>query len=243
MLAEPTGQLLIVQPGEKLPSLSGVPGDFADWVRLGAGLAENRVRVVKPHLGEALPPADAFDAVVITGSAAMVTDNADWISTTSRWLVDTVEADKAVLGICFGHQLLAQALGGEVTYNPRGTEVGSVTVTLEGTAAQDPLFEIFPRQMDLFVSHRQIVKRLPEDATSLARSAMDDHQAFVLGRRAWGVQFHPEFSAEITRAHVAYYADTLAAEGTDPEEAARNVRESVFGDRLLRRFCKLAKLE
>ena len=79
-------ELTILQPGQKLPALTGYPGDFADWILAGMGPEPKRARLVYPHRGDALPPADEPGAVVITGSGAMVTAGDAWMQRSADWL-------------------------------------------------------------------------------------------------------------------------------------------------------------
>src|SRR5690606_19105267 len=99
-------------------------------------------------------------------------------------------------------QLLAHALGGAVDYNPRGREMGTVEVALAGHAATDPLFEGLPETLAAHATHLQTVLAPPPGATVLARSALDDCQAFRWGEATWGLQFHPEFSTGMMRGYI-----------------------------------------
>ncbi|MFM1891358.1 MAG: hypothetical protein RLZ44_435 [Pseudomonadota bacterium] len=234
--------LVIVQPGQKLPTLSDVAGDFADWMLAGMGLAADRVRIVRPHLGEALPRPDAVSAVLVTGSSAMVTDGDPWIEASAAWLGDLVRRQLPVLGICFGHQLLAHALGGEVRDNPNGIEVGTVTTRLTPQAAADPLFRDLPAQFAVQASHRQAVLRLPAGAVRLAASAQDPNHAFRWGERAWGVQFHPEFDPRIVSAYADYYRPRLPAQGLDADAVIQAVTPTPEARRLLAAFVRSAAL-
>jgi GMP synthase (glutamine-hydrolysing) len=234
--------LLICQPGDKLPELTRTPGDFADWVLGGMGVPASQAQVVRPHRGEPLPPARQLGALVVTGSAAMVNDPDPWIRLTGDWLGRVVASGIPVLGICFGHQLLAHALGGRVDYRGDGVEVGTVPLTLTGAAADDPLFTGLPRHLHVHVSHRQSVQRLPAGATLLGGSPQDPHHAWRIGANAWGVQFHPEFDAAIVAAHLDHYRSLLEQHGHDPEGLRQAIHDSPWGGRLLRRFATLAGL-
>lgn len=235
-------KLLIVQPGEKLASLESVHGDFADWVGAGMGLGEADTRVVYPHRGDEFPDATGFRAVVVTGASAMVTDDEPWMIRGAAWLAETVRAGVPALGICFGHQWLGKALGGEVADNPRGTEVGTVAVMLTPSAADDPLFSGLPATMPLHVSHRQSVTRLPPAAVHLGASVLEPNHAFRYGEHAWGVQFHPEFSAAVLRGYLDYHAARLAARGLDPAILRQSIVETGHGRQILERFAGLAGL-
>jgi GMP synthase (glutamine-hydrolysing) len=234
--------LLIIKPGQKLPSLAPVPGDFDAWILQGMGSPAVETRVVRVHEGESLPDPDAVRAVVISGSGAMVTDGSDWIEATASWLRTVAGRGTPMLGICFGHQLLAHALGGRVGDNPEGIEVGTVSVDWMPAARGDRLFAGLPGQTPLQASHRQSVLSLPPGARWLARSLLERHHAFGWGERVWGVQFHPEFSPDIVRRYVEYYAERLRTAGLDPDRLRREVRPSEYGTPLLRRFAHIAGL-
>lgn len=229
--------LLIIKAGEKLPSLAAVPGDFEDWIAAGLGPAAPPVEVAAVYRGEALPAVASLSGVLITGSAAMVTDPLPWIEHSAAWLRGALAAGLPVLGICFGHQLLAHALGGRVDYNPRGVEVGTLEITCQ--APEDPLFAGLGAHFPAQLSHRQAVLQLPPGARPLAASELDPHQAFAYGERAWGLQFHPEFDAPVVRAYVAYYRELLQAQGRDAEALLEAVRPSPEAQSLLRRFTAL----
>jgi GMP synthase (glutamine-hydrolysing) len=141
-----------------------------------------------------------------------------------------------VLGVCYGHQLLAHAFGGLVGYNPRGRNAGTANLTLTPEALRDPLFEGFASPLIVQVSHSQSVIDLPAEATLLGACPGDPHHVFRLGARAWGVQFHPEFDAATSRAYIAQRHATIAAEGLDPDALIRGVHDTGHGIALLRRF-------
>ncbi len=228
--------LVILKTGRKIPSLDAIAGDYEDWIAAGMGWEPDVVRVIDPGNGEALPPLDSVAGIAITGSGSMVTERADWMLRTAEWLADAVRREVPVLGICFGHQLLAYALGGEVDYNPRGVEVGTVEVTLADAAAVDPLFSVLPKRLWAQLSHRQSVRALPPGATLLGASEMEPHQGFAFGPCAWGVQFHPEFDERIIAHFVRYYREILAEEGRSTEDLLTAIRPAPESQALLKRF-------
>lgn len=101
---------LIVETGRPVPPLRRY-GRFPHWIRVAAGLEEHETVVVDVEHGDALPDPHAFAGVLVTGSAAFVTDHADWSERSAAWLRQTAHAGLPVFGICYGHQLLAHALG------------------------------------------------------------------------------------------------------------------------------------
>lgn len=228
--------MLIVKVGETLPSLRSRRGDFEHQILAGMQLDLERTLIVDVRNGGRLPEVDGLSGVVITGSHAMVTEHQAWSERTADWLTQAVEKGVPVLGICYGHQLLAHALGGEVGNNLYGPEFGTVEVHLDDVAQQDPLLGGFPNPIKVHVSHTQSVLRLPEGARRLASSAMDANQAFVVGGCAWGVQFHPEFDAGVVRTYIAHFQDALRAEGHDPQRLIDMCQDTPFGPQILRRF-------
>lgn len=234
-------RLLIVKVGGTLTELRERRGDYEAWIAAGMGYAPGDVDVVAAAHGEPLPAPDAPAGVVVTGSSAMVSHREPWSERTGEWLARAVERGTPVLGICYGHQLLAHALGGEVGPNPRGREIGTVIVRSLEPAQRDALFGVWGDSGPAHVTHLESVLALPAGAVRLAESDLDPMQAFAIGERAWGVQFHPEFDAETVRAYLVARIETVRAEGLDPEALLAAVREAPGGPRLLRRFAELIR--
>jgi GMP synthase (glutamine-hydrolysing) len=234
--------LLVIKTGTSLPTLVERRKDYDTWITTGTGMAAADVRVVSVYKDEPLPDARSVQGVVVSGSSAMVTDREGWSERTAEWLREAVQCEVPVLGICYGHQLLAHALGGEVEYNPQGRNIGTIEVELNADAKNDRLFGVFARgSLCVSVSHRQCVTKLPPGATLLARSTRDPHQAFRYGSCAWGVQFHPEFDAGITRVYIETRRADLVKEGFDVEALLNETVESVDGTIVLRRFAEVVR--
>lgn len=236
-------RMVIVKTGGKIASLNGVAGDYEHWIASGLDSEGWTIEVIDVQDDGALPELSETDAAVITGSASMVTEHTAWMERAAAWLRQAVADRIPLLGICFGHQLLAHALGGEVGYNPRGLEVGTVTIRLLEGARRDPLFKGMPGAFQAQVSHQQSVLRLPAGAHLLASSDKDPHQAFAYGDCAWGVQFHPEFDARIIREFIEYYRQQLHEGGASVERLLAEVVESPSSAALLQRFSLLASVE
>ena len=228
---------LIVETGQPFPTLRRY-GRFPHWIRVAAGLEEAETVVVNVEHGEALPDRGDFAATIVTGSAAFVTDRADWSERSADWLRDAAHGGMPLLGICYGHQLLAHALGGQVDYNPAGRESGTIVLELEAPAAADPLFAGLPTSFPAHATHLQTVLRVPDGATVLARSAQDNCHAFRWGDQTWGLQFHPEFATHHMRGYVRARADCIARHGGCARSVAREVSAAPLARQLLRRFVR-----
>lgn len=231
---------LIVETGQPVHSLRR-HGRFPHWIRVAAGLPAHEVVQVNVEDGESLPATTGLAGVIVTGSAAYVTDRAEWSERTADWMREAVHGGTPLLGICYGHQLLAHALGGQVDYNPAGRESGTVLIDLHPPAFEDPLFAALPARFAAHATHLQTVLRPPREATVLARSEQDDCQAFRWGERAWGVQFHPEFATHHMRGYVHARAECLRSQGQCPRTIARDVSAAPQARRLLRRFVNHAR--
>lgn len=232
--------LLIVQTGTAIPVVRKRYGDFAVWFRRGLGLSSRQTRCVRVDRGAQLPPPRCVSGIVVTGSGAMVTDRLEWSETTARWLRRAVDADVPVLGVCYGHQLLAHALGGRVGYNLRGREMGSVRIERRLESTQDVLFDSAPPAFDAQATHLQTVLEPPRDAVVLARSSLDACQAVRFAPRAWGLQFHPEFGVREMRAYIRARDGALADEDFDVLGMLRQVRSTPQARAILRRFAQFA---
>jgi len=233
--------ILIVKTGGTYPDMASRFGDFEDWFLRRLDRTSRPVDIAGVRAGEKLPPPERLGGVIITGSHDMVTDKHPWSERIAIWIKEAVDRRIPVLGVCYGHQLLAHALGGTVGDNPRGKEFGTVAVRLRGQALADRLFEGLPEIFDAQACHSQSVLQLPAGATLLASSDMDPHHAFCVGNYAWGVQFHPEFNAEVLQHYIRRFADDLAAQGSEVQRLLEGVRETPLSEGLLRRFQQLCR--
>jgi GMP synthase (glutamine-hydrolysing) len=233
--------LVIVKLGDTFEALRAQRGDFEHWIADGLDTHALPLLVVDPRRGDALPDPAEVSGAVVTGSHAMVSHREPWSETTAAWLAQLVARDTPVLGICYGHQLLAHALGGEAGDHPQGAEVGTVTVTLDDAAATDQLLRGLPAQFPAHVVHWQSALRLPEGAVRLAGNDHEPVHAFRAGAHAWGVQFHPEFDADVMRGYIDQLAGDLARAGTDPAALREHVVPTDAAAGLLGRFARIVE--
>jgi GMP synthase (glutamine-hydrolysing) len=205
---------------------------------LGASLLPQCLHVVDVQAGDALPAPGAVAGALITGSAAMVTERAAWSERTAGWIRDAMDVELPLFGVCFGHQLMAHALGGHVDYLPGGREIGTQAIEVLDTATRDPLANSLPASFRAHTTHEQSVLEPPVGATVLARSARDPHQLLRYASNALSTQFHPEFSADVMRAYIRRKRSDMRREGFDPQRCFREVGATPVARRLLQHFAR-----
>jgi len=158
-------------------------------------LLPSRESVVWRALKEAPPPeVDAFAGVIISGSAACVTAPEPWMDALADLILDASVSGVPVLGICFGHQMVAHTLFGERSVRKSATpEIGWTNIEV---TAVDELFAGIGERFNTFESHFDEVV-VCEGMQVFARSSRCDVQAFrVQGKPIWGVQFHAEMTEQ-----------------------------------------------
>lgn len=235
---EPGKPILVIRTGHAPDAIRARHGDFSHWFRLGARLPQRQIRIVDVVAGESLPEPHEVAGALITGSAAMVTERTAWIERTAGWIRHAMDAGLPLFGVCFGHQLMAYALGGRVDYLPGGREIGTLPIELLADAAHDPLTAGLPTHFRAHTTHEQSVIELPREATVLARSARDPHHLLRYGTNALSTQFHPEFNADVMRAYIRRKHADMQREGSDPRRAFNAVAATPIARSLLRQFAR-----
>ena len=234
-------KLLILKTGSTFRFIREKYGDFEDQILRQLEIPAAGVLVTSAHMGEKPPELHDISAIIITGSHSMVTDREDWSVSLAEWLRSIRNLPAPILGICYGHQLIADAFGGSVCYHQGGEEMGSVDIELTVDGNTDALFGILPKRFLGYASHAQTVSKLPQGARLLAKNEFEAHHAFVLDGHIWGVQFHPEFNRGITCSYMEEDRAVLESQGKDVDAMLRSVVEHDFGKTLLRQFIELAK--
>lgn len=189
----PTDQTLcILQTDSVLPELSTEHGDypdmFIDLLTRAGWPAEQLTSVNVPADG--VPRSSDNSAYLITGSRLSVYDDEPWIAELAVFVGRALAERRKVIGICFGHQLLAHFFGGVVTKAPAGWKVGLQPTTV---MRRRPWMEPWQAEFALLSSHQDQVARLPAAATTLASYDGCPVAAFELGSNALAIQGHPEF--------------------------------------------------
>jgi len=175
---------------------------------------------VEPHCGDAFPSLDGYDGLWVLGGPMDVwqEDEYPWLKAEKDLIREAVETrGMSYLGLCLGHQLLAEALGGRVE-KAKVPEIGVLDVQLTEAGATGVLFDGLPEKFPCLQWHSAEVAVMPAGAQCLATSPDCAVQALKWGPRAYSVQFHVEIEADTVPswAEIPEYADALdAAMGPD----------------------------
>lgn len=162
------------------------------------------------HIQEGeFPSAFECDAYLITGSKAGVYDNLAWIPNLQQWISASFERQEKLLGICFGHQILAHALGGHADKSDKGWGVGLHNTQIDELPAW---VKDTPKELTLIYSHQDQVTQLPPQAQRLSSSDFCENAAFFIENRVLAFQGHPEFSVNFTQRLLARRQEVIGKE-------------------------------
>ncbi len=178
------------------------------------------------YRGDRPPELREVSALIVLGGSMGATDDDrhPFLPVLRSFIDRVVDAGIPFLGICLGGQLLSSATGGRVV-SGRWEEMGTQRVTLTGEGRNDRLFRGIPESFITFQWHHDSFD-IPAGGVHLASSAACPHQAFRIGERAWGVQFHPEVTENIIRDWCAWDETTISR--TDEMIAAFKLREKEY---------------
>jgi len=189
-----------------------------------------------------LPTPEDLDkySAVITGASGQfnITDWSDEIRERIEELVpffrEIVRRDFPTLAICFGHQLVAKLLGGEVQSDPNQSEVGTFEVSLTKEGAKSKLFEGIPEKFFVVLGHKDSVTRLPKGAKLLAYSDRCKVQSYKLGENFFAVQFHPELDKKGLYYRVSLYPSYM--KGKTKKEVMKDFADIPYAEKILENF-------
>jgi len=198
--------------------------------------------VVEIDVGDRLPDWRGYDGIIAMGGPMSVNDETEhpWLVDEKRWVAEAVEGGKAFFGACLGVQVLASALGAEV-YPLEQPEVGLLPVERTSEGMDDPVLGPLDDPLVTLQWHGDTFD-LPDGAVLLARSPAAPHQAFRVGERAYGIQFHMEVTPEMAQTwagipeYEAALVSTLGKEGGRAflaEAAERHAEITGQGRRLI----------
>ena len=193
--------IIILDCGPSLKDVSKEFGQSPEWIISSLKKYDIQFTWIKSHSGEKIEE-NIGDAWIITGSPRSVYDEEDWMRDLVSKIREAAKINKPILGICFGHQLIAKSFGGMVELNPKGWELGAYPIYLTYEGISSPLFNGIDNRTIVYESHKDSVILLPRGAIVLA-SNEKGNQAFQLKDTLYGVQFHPEFSLEVMKKYVS----------------------------------------
>ncbi|MDO3519447.1 glutamine amidotransferase [Ralstonia nicotianae] len=228
--------LLLIQAGTPPDAIRAQVGDLPRWFGAAMDRDSQAFEIVRVFEGAPLPEPDVHRAAIITGSWSMVTDLHAWSEATADWIRRAVAINTPLFGVCYGHQLMAHALGGKVGYHPRGREMGCMDIERLPLAQTEPLLAGAPQRFKAHLTHLQTVVQLPAGAEVLARSAHDPHQVVRYSPTAISTQFHPEFTPAISSACISTRRHVLREEGLDPTAMLSQLDDTPTPLLMLRRF-------
>jgi len=143
-------------------------------------------------IGGELPRShDGYDLLAVLGGPMSVNDSDAWLAAEKRFVREAVERGKTTVGFCLGAQMIATIFGARVAPGER-KEVGFMEIDVADAAASDPLMKNFARPRQMVYQLHQEGFELPTGAVRLASSARYPNQAYRIGERCWGMQFHIE---------------------------------------------------
>ena len=226
--------LYILKVGSTFAPTKEHYGDFDLWVARFFRSKKVKIRVVNLCTVESLPKISTASGFIITGSHAMVTDEPVWSLRLEAYVREVAKTQALLLGICYGHQLIAKALGGRSGFNPKGKEIGTKQIRKLKYGYKDPLLKGIPAAFEAYETHSQTVLKMPKGAKLLVKGRGDNHQAVRYRENIWGVQFHPEFDVNIMREYIIHgHKDQTILEG---------VKRCDVSSLVLKNFGKLLEL-
>ncbi|MBN2263530.1 MAG: gamma-glutamyl-gamma-aminobutyrate hydrolase family protein [Prolixibacteraceae bacterium] len=194
--------ILIIKCGTTFKNIKKENADFEDWIIKRSNLPDRVFKVFNLPNGDQLRHPSEYIGAIITGSHYNVNQKHEWLKSLKDWIVTAFYSNIPVLGICFGHQVIAEALGGKVEQDKWGghTGIGNISITDEGQS--DSLFKNIGKRLEAYKSHEYSVSELPLNAELLAIDEQNNRiEAFRAGK-IYGVQFHPEFNWQIMKAYI-----------------------------------------
>jgi GMP synthase (glutamine-hydrolysing) len=204
-------RLLIIRTGSTAAEVQRTHGDYDRWFR--DALAPHDVKFdLCDATRSPIPEPTPYAGVIVTGSVKSVLRPEPWMDRLATFLRGADYLRAPVLCVCFGCQLLARVRGGWVVRSPAGWEIGAVEVTPTAAGLLDPLFEGLPAPIPVLATHEDRVEMLPPDGVLLAGNDSAPVQAFHIGERIWGVQFHPEATIGILRDLIRLRREALEAD-------------------------------
>jgi len=225
-----------VLPDDFVPAHGGYPQMFHHWLAPALPEAEFAcINVCAEDL--TLPGPDAYDGYLITGSRAAAYDTDAWITRLKAFLQDLRRARRPVGGICFGHQVMAEAFGGRVQKSPLGWNIGrrKFTVTEAGQGVLGP-----DASLHALSFHQDHITDLPPEAQVMLTGAPSPYAGLLYDFPAISVQFHPEFHPDFVRDLATASRGTLLTDAL-VNSALNGLYEPLQAQRVAQAFARVLR--
>ncbi len=191
------------------------PGLLPEWIpsyvsmftRMFDAAAGDRTlnyKVYEAMNGELPNEFHADELYLVTGCNLSVYDDIQWIKDLLAWIVKADQAKVKLTGICFGHQAVAEALGGKVVHSEKGWGIG----VRESIVIDDTMRKYFPyKNLRLLYNHHDQVVKLPKDVVLVAESAFCPYESMRIGNHILTFQGHPEYVPQYEEHLIKNFAD------------------------------------
>ena len=224
-------KVIILDCGSSLEEVSREFGQSPEWIISALEHQSCEFDWIKAYAGQTMENSSG-DAWIITGSPRSVYEEEEWMLRLEVNIRDAAKCKRPILGICFGHQLIAKSFGGTVEKNPNGWELGSYSISFTEHGKYSPLFQGMEDELIVYESHQDSVTVVPDGAVELAYNRKCI-QAFQLHDTLYSVQFHPEFSLDVMK----MYVSIRGSKGIPIDDPT--VPESLQSHLILHNFIKL----
>lgn len=202
-------KVALLKMGTTMPSVKAKYGDYEDWFANALQFEPSDLLVINAIEEAPFPENGQFNGLIISGSSHAVYDREPWSERAGDWIQEQMNTQIPILGVCYGHQLIAQRLGARVDLSPGGREIGVCAVE---KVDDDPLFDGLPNVFDVIQTHSDAVLSPVPNARVLAKSPQAENQAMALGSRIRTLQWHPEITAEVIEEYILLRREAIESE-------------------------------
>lgn len=243
---------------QQVQSIMGFPANgYKQLISEGLGVMPTRIEHVDVNSFKSaanLPDIKKVDAIVAGGSLGKIKDNPPLQEKVEGWLASAIDRKKIpTLGICYGEQTIADALGGEINESPKGRRIGTAELTVTNEGKSHPLLRKVADNFTLFAANADYVEVLPKGATVLAEDKNFQQPDVIKFRpNAYGIQAHPEITANVMTMSIKFQENTLRKEQIKPKTVYEQIKQTksqrtengqlTSGQQILRNFATIFKL-
>lgn len=226
--------LVIIRSGNTWPQVATNFGEFETQFLNRFSIKPENAIVIKAQENPTFPKSENISGVIISGAHENLTDNLSWMSIMEKWIKKIHLQNIPMMGVCFGHQIIGKALGGNVAFNPNGDEYGLLPIQMHTKTA---VFNIeLPDLFYAYATHSQSIVELPKGAKSLAKSELEPSHIVHFGNKTWGFQFHPEFTYKLTHNYIKDMKTAQSLGVIDQQNEAENIGQKILNSFLS--YCK-----